>query len=387
MKPESLPEMPRKMHLMYLRALLILIPVLGSIHFYIGYQLSPILDHLGLHWIFAFAYLLISIFAIIIGMSARFLVADPTWVERLTWLGTMHMGFFSSLMVLTFVRQLTTLFISHSDWVVYSAFAVPSMALLMTAIGFWQAHRSPKVVSVDIPVPDLPESLHGLRIVQISDLHVSATLGRGFVENVVQIVNSLHVDFVALTGDLVDGSVQDLAEKIAPLQNLHSNYGSFFVTGNHEYYAGVADWLKQYHAMGFQILRNEHRVIQHQGASIVIAGVNDFNAGAFDVKEQPDALKSLEGAPHTSLKILLAHQPREATHAEKAGFDIQLSGHTHGGQFWPWIYFVKLQQPFVAGLRKWGRLWVYTSRGTGYWGPPNRFGANSEIILIQVVRA
>jgi len=385
MKPESLPVLPQKMHLLFLRALLIILPILGLIHFYIGYQLSPILGFWDLHWVFAFAYLLISVFAIVLGMSARYMFANPIWVERITWLGTMHMGFFSSLLVLTVIRNLTTLISDSAIWGIYSAFGVPILALSMTVIGFWQARRSPKVVNVEIPIQDLPESLQGFRIVQVSDLHVSATLGRGFVENVVQIVNSLNADVVALTGDLVDGSVKDLADKIAPLGSIHSQYGSFFVTGNHEYYAGVNDWLEHYRSLGFKILRNEHRVIVHQGSTLIIAGVNDYNAGAFDDKEQPDAELALLGAPKVSPKILLAHQPRAAFNAEAAGFDLQLSGHTHGGQFWPWIYFVKLQQPFVAGLRKWGKLWVYTSRGTGYWGPPNRLGAHSEITLLRLI--
>jgi predicted MPP superfamily phosphohydrolase len=160
----------------------------------------------------------------------------------------------------------------------------------------------------------------------------------------------------------------------------------FFVTGNHEYYSGVDAWLAELRQLGLRILMNEHVVIDHGGSALVVAGVPDYSAGYFQREHQPDAAAALRGAPPGAVKVLLAHQPRAALTAEPAGFHLQLSGHTHGGQFLPWNFFVRLQQPYTAGLHRLGGMWLYVSRGTGYWGPPKRFGAPSEITELLLVR-
>ena len=197
----------------------------------------------------------------------------------------------------------------------------------------------------------------------------------------------------AITGDLVDGSVRELAVHIAPLADLRSRHGTFVVTGNHEYYSGADAWIAELRRLGLSVLLNEHVVLvpADTRASVerplVLAGVTDFKAAYFDSEQRSDLVRALAGAPSDAVRLLLAHQPRSAAAAAQAGFDLQLSGHTHGGQFYPWNLFVRLQQPFTAGLHRWGKLWVYTSRGTGYWGPPNRFGSPSEITLLRLVAA
>jgi predicted MPP superfamily phosphohydrolase len=191
----------------------------------------------------------------------------------------------------------------------------------------------------------------------------------------------------------VDGSVADLQDHVAPVAGLKSRHGSFFVTGNHEYYSGAHAWIEELRRLGVTVLMNEHVVLQHdsdlqpEGANLVVAGVADFSAHHFDKAHRSDPVAALLGAPATGMRLLLAHQPRSAQAASDAGFDLQLSGHTHGGQFWPWMHFVKLQQPFTAGLHRLEKLWVYTHRGTGYWGPPKRFGAPSEITQLRLVTA
>jgi uncharacterized protein len=169
------------------------------------------------------------------------------------------------------------------------------------------------------------------------------------------------------------------------LSHLRSNHGSFFVTGNHEYYSGVLPWLAELRRLGITVLQNEHVVIERGNASLVLAGVPDYGAARFDASHRSNPQQAIAGAPEAAVKVLLAHQPRSAAAAAEAGFDLQLSGHTHGGQFWPWNLFVKFQQPFTAGLHPLGRMWVYVSRGTGYWGPPKRFGAPSEITQLRLV--
>ena len=241
---------------------------------------------------------------------------------------------------------------------------------------------------MDVPITNLPAALHGFTVAQITDIHVGPTIKTRYLQAIVRRVNTLDADMVAITGDLVDGSVADLGAHVAPLSTLSSRHGSYFVTGNHEYYSGAHAWITELRRLGVQVLMNEHVVLQQGGASLVLAGVADFHADRFDKNHRSDPHAALAGAPlDAGVRVLLAHQPRSAFEAAKAGFDVQLSGHTHGGQFWPWNLFVPMQQPFTAGLRRLQDLWVYTSRGTGYWGPPKRFGAPSEITLLRLITA
>jgi predicted MPP superfamily phosphohydrolase len=162
----------------------------------------------------------------------------------------------------------------------------------------------------------------------------------------------------------------------------------YFVTGNHEYYSGERAWTAEIRRLGMQVLKNEHVVLQHKGASLVLAGVTDLSAHHFDAAQHSDPAAALRGSPaDAGAKILLAHQPNSAPAAAGAGFDVQLSGHTHGGQFWPWNLFVGFFQPFTGGLYRLKNLSIYVSRGTGYWGPPNRFGVPSEITRIRLIPA
>jgi predicted MPP superfamily phosphohydrolase len=193
---------------------------------------------------------------------------------------------------------------------------------------------------------------------------------------------------VAITGDLVDGSVRDLSAHTAPLRELSARHGVFFVTGNHEYYSGEPAWTAELRRLGLTVLKNQHVILQHDGASLLLAGVNDYSAHHFDPAQRSDPAAALHGANSGSApKILLAHQPSTAEAAADAGFDVQLSGHTHGGQFWPWNLFVGYFQRFTAGLNRLGNLQVYVSVGTGYWGPPNRFIVPGEITRIRLVAA
>jgi predicted MPP superfamily phosphohydrolase len=269
-----------------------------------------------------------------------------------------------------------------------TAVAVPLLTALITALGYVNARRVARVRHVDVPIAALPAALHGFTIAQITDLHIGPTIGRDYIEAVVAAVNGLDADLVAITGDLVDGSVRQLAAHTEPLARLASRHGTFFVTGNHEYYSGVRPWMAELRRLGLTVLVNEHVVLEHEGALLVIAGVTDYGAHHFDPAHRSDPRAAAAGAPEgAGARVLLAHQPRSALVAADAGFHLQLSGHTHGGQFLPWNFFVRFQQPFTAGLERLGRLWVYTSRGTGYWGPPKRFGAPSEITRLRLIAA
>jgi uncharacterized protein len=232
---------------------------------------------------------------------------------------------------------------------------------------------------VDVSLSRLPQALSGTRIVQLSDVHVGPTIHKAFIETIVAQCNALTPDLVVITGDLVDGSVEELREHTAPLAGLRAKYGVFFVTGNHEYYSGAEEWCAELERLGVRVLRNERVSIGTDVASFDLAGVDDHSARGHADGHGEDLPKALAGRDPARELVLLAHQPRTILEAQDHGVGLQLSGHTHGGQLWPWTYLVRLQQPVVAGLARFGKSLVYVSRGTGYWGPPMRLGAPSEI--------
>jgi hypothetical protein len=378
--------MPQRRHVVIVLSLLTLL------HAYIGMRLIPAIGLAGAGAAAAIAFLVASTVLMPAGLVAT-RMRDSDQADRLAWIGMLTMGLFSSLLVLTFLRDVLLLLLgaaglADADTLHATAAAVPLLAVGATIVGFFNARRTARVVDVDVPIADLPPELEGYSIVQISDVHVGPTIKRRYIDAIVNRVNALEPDAIAVTGDVVDGTVQKLAPHTAPLARLAARDGKFFVTGNHEYYSGAHEWIAEMRRLGMTVLMNQHVVRERGGAALVIAGVPDYTAHHFDASHRSDPRRALDGAPGDArVRILLAHQPRTAPAAADAGFDLQLSGHTHGGQFFPWNLFVPLQQPFTAGLNKLRDLWVYTSRGTGYWGPPKRFGAPSEITRVRLVRA
>jgi predicted MPP superfamily phosphohydrolase len=369
-----------------------ILAILVLVHLYIGLRLLPGIDVGMFGMLLGVVLLAASAVLVRLGLVAPSL-RRSRWSGPLSWAGLLAMGFFSSLLVLTLLRDVILLVtalagVGSPAITQDSAVAVPLLALLVSVIGFVNARRLARVVKVDVPIVNLPEELAGYAIAQISDIHVGPTIKRAYLNAIVNKVNGLKPDAIAVTGDLVDGSVQRLALHTAPLARLAAPDGVFFVTGNHEYYSGAEQWIAEVRRLGLRVLLNEHVIRRRGAASLMIAGVTDYTAQHFNPSHRSDPQQAAAGAPaDVAVKVLLAHQPRSAPAAADAGFDLQLSGHTHGGQFFPWNFFVPLQQPFVAGLNRVRSLWVYTSRGTGYWGPPKRFGAPSEITLVRLVPA
>jgi predicted MPP superfamily phosphohydrolase len=253
-------------------------------------------------------------------------------------------------------------------WVGADTFSVGvvASALTVVAAGTWRARRPARVRTVRVPIAHLPGDLEGLRIVQLSDLHVGPTLKRAFVERIVATANGLRPDLLAAVR--------------APL-------GKYFVTGNHEYYWDAAGWVRELERLGFRALMNAHRLIRRGAGRLLLAGVTDLSTSGQVTGHASDPAAAVAGAPDSDVRVLLAHQPKSAFAARAVGFDLQLSGHTHGGQYFPFNLLVRLFQPFVAGLHRLEAMWLYVSRGTGYWGPPLRLGAPAEITLIQLIRA
>ncbi len=261
-------------------------------------------------------------------------------------------------------------------------------ALLSCAAGLLPALRQPALKTVEVPIQGLPEGLDGFRIVQVSDLHLGPLVPTAKVERLAGRINDLKPDLVAVTGDLVDGEADGVRVKVERLAGLRSTHGVYFVTGNHEYYPGVAKWLPVLHGMGWEVLDNTHRVLQHHGAVLVVAGMPDPAArGRRGTGQGPDLQTALAGAPEGAPKLLLFHPPTGYEAAERAGISLQLSGHTHSGQYFPWSLVVRALYRFPRGLHRFGGMWLYTSVGTGFWGPPNRFLVPPELTLLVLRRA
>jgi predicted MPP superfamily phosphohydrolase len=377
--------------------LLSLYTPIALLHLYIAVRVLPDLQSPVLFAALA-AWLVASTILIPFAFNSRRENRGPV-LHMLAWVGLIAMGMFSSLFVLTLLRDIMQLAISTLSLFVmleeplrqfthWSAVAVPLFSTLFTAVGFVNARSRASIRAVDIPIVDLPPALHGFTIAQITDIHIGTTIKKRHLDAIVDAVNELKADMIAVTGDLVDGSVAELSAHTQPLSRLTARHGAFFVTGNHEYYSGAPSWIAEVRRLGLRVLMNEHVVLQHDGSDVVVAGVTDYNAGHFDESHKSDPVAAIAGAPAgAGVNVLLAHQPRSAFAARTAGYDLQLSGHTHGGQFLPWNFFVRLQQPFTAGLHRLGKLWVYVSRGTGYWGPPKRLGAPSEITKLTLILA
>lgn len=253
-----------------------------------------------------------------------------------------------------------------------------------SAVAFAEADDDPTIREIDVPI-GVPAPLRGLRIVQVSDIHVGPTIGAAFMTDLVARINALNPDVVAITGDLVDGTVERLGRHTAPLGDLKARHGVFFVTGNHEYYSGADAWIAELTRLGIKVLRNERVTVTHDGAEIDIAGVDDWRAKSFGGDHGPNLPQALHGRDETRPVVLLAHQPKAIHEAAKLGVDLVLSGHTHGGQMLPFAAIVKLVQPYVKGLHRHGdRTWIYVHSGTGYWGPPMRLAVPAEIAVLTL---
>jgi uncharacterized protein len=370
-------------------AILFAVGLVGGLHGYLGLRLVSD-PNLGQPWT-ALGYVALALLFSSIPMGFAASRRRPTplnqalyWTSML-WLGTFGL-LLSAVLVADLVGAVWGLVGSVPESLARGkAVGVVAVVVPALAFAFLTARGRARVERLKIPVKKLGSGLHGVRVVQISDIHIGPTLDRHFLRRVVEQVNALEPDIVAVTGDLVDGSVRTLRDEVAPLSGLRAPLGVYYVTGNHEYYHGGAAWAAEVARLGLTVLHNEHRVIERSEARLVVAGVTDHEGGRMDPAHacRPDL--ALAGAPEGVPRLLLAHQPRSAFLAKGLEVDLQLSGHTHGGQLFPFMFFVKLQQPVIRGLANIAGIRVYTSRGTGYWGPPLRLGPAPEITELTLV--
>ncbi|MFD7845117.1 metallophosphoesterase [Nocardia sp. NPDC059764] len=262
------------------------------------------------------------------------------------------------------------------------AAGVLAVVVVLTAYAIYSARKVPTVRTVEVEIPRLAPGLDGFRLAVVTDTHFAATDRLRWSEKVVAEVNALRPDIACHAGDLADGSVARRGAQVDPLGKVEAEYGRFYITGNHEYFGDAPGWIEHMAGLGWRPMRNEHEVITHNGDSLVIAGIDD-PTGTSLAGHGPDLPAALAGADPNLPVILLAHQPRQVADAVASDVALQISGHTHGGQIWPFHYLVRLEQPVVAGLSRHGeRTQLYTSRGTGFWGPQLRLFAPSEITLL-----
>ena len=250
--------------------------------------------------------------------------------------------------------------------------------------GVSEGMRLPRVKETDIRIDHLPADLEGFRIVQLTDLHINVGIRRKFVQDLVERTNALSADLIALTGDIADGTCAELGYDTAPLAGLSAKFGKFYVTGNHEYWYGAEEWIREIERMGFTVLMNNHRLITQGNGLMLVGGVADYSAPSRS-RHASSPTRAMGDGSAADVKILLAHQPRSIYEAARAGFDLQLSGHTHGGQLAPFRWLNSLGQPFQSGLYRHENTQIYVSNGAGYWGLPVRIGAPSEISLLILV--
>jgi predicted MPP superfamily phosphohydrolase len=362
------------------RRLAIVLTVLGSAHAYIWWRFVA-----APSWPAPFEIVAtIAIFAMAPSLPATIFIvrrftraqAKPVLWIAYTWFGCA---------VYLFVAAAIT----HAVCAVWSvdpraaAEAGVAGVIVVIAYGAVHARRPPTVRRHNVSLAKLPPDASGYTIVQLTDMHVGWTLGADFVEEVVAIVNRLAPDLVVLTGDLVDGHVRELAEHVAPLANLRAKDGVFAVTGNHEYYWNVHAWVAHFSSLGIRFLRNERVTIR---GALELAGTDDITAAAMAADHGEDVSRAVAGRDPALPLVLLAHHPRTVTTAAAAGVDLQLSGHTHGGQLLPLGWLVRLFEPRVAGLARFGPTWLYVSEGTGFWGPPLRIGTSCEIAAITLAK-
>lgn len=257
---------------------------------------------------------------------------------------------------------------------------------VFTAVPFGIRHALGELVvrRVMVTLDRLPPALDGFTIAQISDLHIGATRTGEWLAEVVSRVNRLNADLIAVTGDLVDGSVANLRPETACIKNLRAPHGVFFVTGNHEYYSGAVDWCAEMKRLGLRVLRNEHVEIRRGGESFILAGVDDYTAEGKAPGHKHDVARAVRGCDPKQELVLLAHQPKSIFDAAKHGVGLVICGHTHGGQMWPIVHFSGLVNHYLKGLHKHGPTWIYVNSGTGFWGPPIRLFSTAEITLLTL---
>lgn len=379
---------------------IIAIGVLWLMHGYVAWRIIPTLGISSSQTILAYTAVFILSLLPILPIILRMGGNESKLIDKFSFVGYTSLGFFTLSFFIFVAKDLVLQLIallghiinednpfdnSKRDFIKRSInISMITLAGSATVYGFYSARKGPFIIKHDIYIKKLPDAFENFSIVQISDLHVGPTIKRPYVEDVLEKISRLNPDLIAVTGDLVDGSVKYLKSELQPLKDMIAPYGTFFVTGNHEYYSGVDQWLDETDRLGMKNLINSNELISKAGDQIAIAGITDLRAHQIKPAHRSDPELALRSVPEDITKIVLAHQPNSIHSVHETGADLQLSGHTHGGQFWPFTYPVKMTHPYIAGLHDHQGTQIYVNRGTGYWGPPLRIGVPAEITLIRL---
>ena len=379
---------------------IIAIGMLWIMHGYVAWRFIPALGFSSSQTILAYTAVFILSLLPILPIALRMSGNESKLIDKFSFVGYTSLGFFTLSFFIFVAKDLVLQLIallghiidednpfdnSKRDFIKKSiSISMITLAGSATVYGFYSARKGPFIIKHDIYIKNLPEAYENFSIAQISDLHVGPTIKRPYVEDVLEKISHLNPDFIAVTGDLVDGSVKYLKSELQPLKDMIASNGTFFVTGNHEYYSGVDQWLDETDRLGMKNLINTNEIISKSGDEIAIAGITDLNAHQINLSHRSDPELALASLPKDIIKIVLAHQPNSIHAVHKVGADLQLSGHTHGGQFWPFTYPVKLASTYIAGYYDHFGTQIYVNRGTGYWGPPLRIGVPAEITLIRL---
>ena len=383
---------------------IVFITLLGIMHGYVGWKIFSGLNLNSSLAIIGIILLAILTLLPVLPILFRYNGYESSFLDKLSLIGYTSLGFFTLSFVaflskdLLFkvwgfissffsadVKQQMALDADKREFLEKSlSIGILTLVGPATAYGFYSARKGPTIINQDIYLKNLPDSFENFTIAQISDLHVGPTIKKPYVEKVVNQISNLNPDLIAITGDMVDGSIDYLRKDLEPLSQVVASHGTYFVTGNHEYYSGAKRWLDETDRMGFTNLVNENRLITINDQSIALAGVNDYRAHQIIPSHRSNPQAALKGINSEKVKILLAHQPSSIFQANEAGFDLQISGHTHGGQFWPFTYPTKKANPYLSGLHNHNGTQIYVNSGTGYWGPPLRLGVTAEITLFKL---
>jgi predicted MPP superfamily phosphohydrolase len=376
----------------YLNPFMILFTIFViSAYAYARYQLSP---NLAVDLLLALPFLSVWLTPILFWFGER--SDDRPWAHSFQAFAYLSMGWLNFIFVALIPLNLAAWLLSAAGksesamildrWTMPLTFIIGTLALFL---GLYRAKSGPNIREVAVPLQQIKahSSINNLRIVQISDLHVGPTIRRAYVEKVTAKSNALSPDLVVLTGDIVDGSIKDLRFHAEPLTGLKARLGVYLILGNHDYYSGAELWVEEFKRMGIKVLLNDHVRVEKDGEEFMLAGVLDPAVRGFSPELKPDPILA-RGQPELSqdlFRILLAHNPKLAPEGARAGFHLQLSGHTHAGQFIPWTWVTKLvHKPHYAGLSKEGDMTVYVSAGTGSWGPPLRLGTSPELTVLTL---
>jgi predicted MPP superfamily phosphohydrolase len=375
----------------------ILTAILGSAFLYVA---SSLTDNLMFQVLIFLPFFMVWLIPILYWIGER---QEHKPIDHfIQYTGFLSMGWLSFFVLATIARDLLQVFSGllgvlqiESYLADFGSTGVVIVSAVGLGIGALTAVRGPGIRNVSIEIENLDPELDGLKIVQISDLHIGPTIKSSYVKRVVEKANALEPDILALTGDIVDGSFLQLKVHAELLNDLRAKIGRYFIVGNHEYYSGPDEWIVFFQEKGFTTLFNTHVIESFKSKYIMIAGVLDPASKMVDVKLAPDPVAAMQtplkvrvgGNPIPSYKIILAHNPKITPFSARAGFDLQLSGHTHAGQFFPWTIVAKLvHAPHFFGLSREGAMQVYVSAGTGTWVPPVRLGTKPELTLLTLKR-